>query len=138
MLGYMLLLAVILPAGVADGQTVASTDQRFVRDLHDKDIDDVLTLYTPDAVFVNPDGTQATGAGLRALYELVAKTFDSDLHLHPGRVRIHGKLAVEDGSYTEALGHRDTGKVDNVHGTYRFELRREADGRWRYTRMEWH
>src|SRR5579859_103050 len=113
-------------------------DKRFVRDLHDKKIDDVLTLYTPDAVFVNPDGSEAKGPGLRKLYEQVTTSFDSDLHLKPAHFERNGEAAEENGSYEETLRHRDSGKIDHIHGTFRFGMRREADGRWRYTRMEWH
>jgi ketosteroid isomerase-like protein len=134
----LLFFLVAQPATQPQNLAAALPDDRFVRDLHDKNIDDVLTLYTPDAVFVNPDGTQATGPGLRKLYEQVTAAFDSDLHLHDARIKRHGDTTVEDGTYTETLGHRDTGKVDNVHGTYRFTFRREADGRWLYTPMEWH
>ena len=117
---------------------VDALDARFVRDLHDKKIDDVLTLYTPDAVFVNPDGSEAKGPGLRALYEQVTKAFDSDLHLRRMHMEQKGETAVEAGTYTETLRYRDTGKVDQVHGSYRFAMRREPDGTWRYMRMEWH
>jgi len=113
-------------------------DERFVHDLHDKKVYDVLTLYTSDAVFVNPDGQRVSGAGLRQLYDQVTKAFDSDLHLKREHLKRQGETAVEDGTYAETLGHRDTGKVDNVQGTYRFTLRREADGSWLFSQMEWH
>lgn len=123
-----------LPAVDAAG----NLDARFVLDLHDKKIDDVLTLYAPDAVFVNPDGTEATGPGLRKLYEQVASAFNSDLHLKQTSLKRSINTLIEDGTYTEDLGHRDTGKVDHLSGTYRFTFHRDADGQWRYSRMEWH
>ena len=49
-----------------------------------------------------------------------------------------GVWVEEFGDYTEMLRHRDTGKVDHVQGTYRFAGRMEADGHWRFTRMECH
>ena len=138
----MLLLASILSQAPSPTPSVASgvaaADERFVRDLHDKNIDDVLTLYTADAVFVNPDGHEIPASGLRKLYEQVTAALDSDLHLSTVRIKRHGRTAVETGTYTETLGHRDTGKIDNIQGTFRFTFRREQDGRWRYTRMEWH
>lgn len=115
-----------------------ATDDRFVRDLHDKRIDDVLTLYAADAVFVNPDGEQIRGPKLRKLYETVTTTLDSDLHLKPEMYEQMGRSGEESGSYTETLRHRDTGKVDEVHGTYKFDVIHEKDGQWLFTRMEWH
>jgi ketosteroid isomerase-like protein len=136
-----LFLALVLAQAGANAQgrlTVALPDDEFVRDLHDKKIDELLALYTPDAVFVNPDGKRIPRAGLRRLYDQVTAALDSDLHLTTVRIRRHGNTAVETGTYTETLGHRDTGQIENVHGAYLFALRRAADGRWRYARMEWH
>jgi ketosteroid isomerase-like protein len=117
---------------------LAALDERFVQDLHDKKIDDVLTLYTADAVFVNPDGSEDSGPGLRKLYEKVTAAFDSDLHLKCVRLKRDLNTVIEDGTYTEELGHRDNGKVDHIQGTYRFTLHLDAGGEWRYSRMEWH
>jgi ketosteroid isomerase-like protein len=136
------LLAMLL-AGPFGGPSTAPIsplpDARFVQDLHEKNVEDVLTLYSADAVFVNPDGSVAhSGPELRKLYEQVTATLDSDLHLHPSMVEQMGRSVKESGSYTETLRHRDTGKVEEVKGTYLFVGRREADGQYRYTRMEWH
>ena len=139
---FPLILAGLLFQATTAHESVAdaadSIDAKFVLDLHDKKIDDVLTLYAKDAVFVQPDGTAVSGAGLRALYEQVANAFDSDLHLKRVSLKHDLNTVIEDGTYTEALGSRDTGKVENVTGTYRFTLHLDADGQWRYSRMEWH
>ena len=134
-----MLFAGPLLAGQSTPQVSPLPDARFVQDLHEKNVDDVLTLYTADAVFVNPDGSMAhSGPELRKLYERVTAALDSDLHLHPETVQQMGGSVEESGSYTETLRHRDTGKVDEVKGTYLFVGKREADGQYRYTRMEWH
>jgi len=136
-IALLFLLQTSAPELSRPGYAVA-LDERFVRDLHDKKIEDVLALYTADAVFVNPDGSENTGPGLRKLYEQVTAAFDSDLHLKPLHFKREGSTAEEDGTYEESLGHRDTGKVDHLHGAFRFTMRQDADGQWRYTRMEWH
>jgi len=139
---FSLILAGLLSQATAAHESVAdaadSIDARFVLDLHDKKIDDVLTLYAKDAVFVQPDGTEVSGPGLRALYESTFKSLDSDLHLKRTGLKHDLNTVIEDGTYTEALGAKDTGKVENVTGTYRFTLHLDADGHWRYSRMEWH
>jgi len=135
---FTLLLAMLL---ASPSKPVASPlpDARFVSDLHSKKVDDVLTLYTADAVFVNPDGSVAhSGPELRKLFEQVTSTLDSDLHLHPVNIERKGDTVEESGEYTETLRHRDTGRVDGIHGTYRFVGHHEPDGEWRFTRMEWH
>ena len=134
-----LLLLMQAPAAAAPRPAFADAlDDRFVLDLHDKKIDDVLTLYTPNAVFVNPDGSEATGPGLRELYEHVTAAFNSDLQLKCVSLKRDLNTVLEDGTYTEELGRRDTGKVDHVQGTYRFTMHMDVDGKWRYSRMEWH
>ena len=137
----LFLLALLALPSVAqssvDTQASPLPDARFVRDLREKKIDDVLRLYTADAVFVQPDGTKVGGAALRKLYEQVTGALDSDLHLHAAKVERKGNEAVEAGAYSETLRHRDTGKTEDVHGSYRFAGRRCADGSWRFTRMEW-
>ena len=138
--GHMLpFLLAMLFAGPSTTRISPLPDARFVQDLHEKNVEDVLTLYTVDAVFVNPDGSIAHGGPeLRKLYEQVTAALDSDLHLHPSMVEQTGRSVEEAGSYTETLRHRDTGKVEEVKGTYIFVGRREADGQYRYSRMEWH
>jgi ketosteroid isomerase-like protein len=114
-------------------------DARFVEDLHAKKIEDVLALYTDDAIFVNPDGSMAYGrTELKQLYQRVTGAMDSDLHLHPEVVKQMGRTVEESGNYTETLRHRDTGKVESIQGKYRFVGRREMDGGYKYSRMEWH
>ena len=138
------LLALLLQARASTATDVPpqvavdAIDARFVLDLHDKKMDDMLKLYSKDAVFVQPDGKEIPGTGLRALYVVTMKTFDSDLHLKRLNFKHSINTVIEDGTYTEALGHRDTGKTENVHGTYRFTLHQDPDGAWRYSRMEWH
>ena len=99
----------------------------------------MLALYTDDAIFVNPDGSMAYGrTELKQLYQRVTGAMDSDLHLHPEVVKQMGRTVEESGNYTETLRHRDTGKVESIQGKYRFVGRREMDGGYKYSRMEWH
>ena len=114
-------------------------DAQFVSDLHDKKIDEALMLFTADAVFVEADGTEIhNGPALRALFEHVAMEFDSSLVLQPAMVEQMSRSIKESGDYKEGLRHRDTGKLDILHGKYVFVGRMDAGGQWRYTRMEWH
>jgi ketosteroid isomerase-like protein len=131
-------LLLVQVGGQGPSSLVDALDARFVHDLHDKKIDDVLTLYTSNSVFVQPDGTQVIGPGLRKLYEQVTTALDNDLHLKRTSLKHNLNTIVEDGTYTETLRHHGTGKVDDVKGTYRFTMHRDADGQWRYVRMEWH
>jgi ketosteroid isomerase-like protein len=116
-------------------------NRRFVRDMRAKRLEDVLGLYTADAVFLNPDGSSVRDrTGLRKLYVTVFATYDSDLRLAPGKVRPAAARViecVEDGAYEEDLRTRSTGEVHDVSGAYRFTTRRLRGGAWRFSRMEW-
>src|SRR3954470_16438177 len=57
--------------------------QRFADDLRNKNLDDVLKLYTPRAVFIDPSGKQYRGPALLELFKQVFATFDSDIVLDP-------------------------------------------------------
>jgi ketosteroid isomerase-like protein len=116
--------------------------QRFVDDMRSKNIEDVLALYTPDAVFSDPQGhTFSTPVAMRKLYQQVFATYDSDLHLNPTSVTVDRDngigVAVDSGTYTEDLTVRSTGEVLHPAGAYRFVWKLQPDGHWLLTRMEW-
>jgi ketosteroid isomerase-like protein len=134
----MAFLLLIQANGPSQASAADALDARFVLDLHDKKIDDVLALYSAGAVFVQPDGHEVSAAGLRTLYQQVTSALDSDLHLKRTSLKRNVNTVIEDGTYTESLRHRDTGKVDDVKGIYRFTMHRDDTGQWRYSRMEWH
>jgi uncharacterized protein (TIGR02246 family) len=113
-------------------------DDRFVRDLHDKDVEDVLTLYTPNAVFVNPDGKTSKGLlEIRKLYEQVTTTYDSDLHLTTTKLRHTNNAIIEHGRFTETLRIRATGATQQSSGTYVFLHERQPDGTWLIAMQKW-
>jgi uncharacterized protein (TIGR02246 family) len=113
-------------------------DDRFVRDLHDKNVDDAMTLYTPKAVFVGPDGKTSKGiAEIRKLYEQVTTTYDSDLHLTTTNLRRNNNVVIEHGKFTETLRTRETGATQQVSGTYIFLHNRQPDGTWLIAMQKW-
>jgi ketosteroid isomerase-like protein len=111
---------------------------RFARDLHEKNIGDILSISTLNSVFVEPSGKTYTGdEELRELYEQVTGTYDSDLHLTSTRVDHSRTFAIEHGTYTETLRNRATGAVQEVHGTYVFVHERQPNGEWLIARQTW-
>jgi uncharacterized protein (TIGR02246 family) len=116
--------------------------QRFLDDMRSKNLEDVLALYTPDAVFTDPEGqTFSTPTAIRKLYIQVFATYDSDLHLNSSSLSINRDnktgTAVDTGLYTEDLTVRATGVVLHPNGNYRFVWSLQPDGRWLISRMEW-
>ncbi len=110
--------------------------------MRSKNLEDVLALYTPDAVFTDPEGqTFSTPTAIRKLYIQVFATYDSDLHLNSSSLSINRDnktgTAVDTGLYTEDLTVRATGVVLHPNGNYRFVWSLQPDGRWLISRMEW-
>jgi ketosteroid isomerase-like protein len=132
--------------GAADGgkscpdTPTTSPTQRFVDDMRAKNIRDVLTLYTPKALFIDADGKRYRGArASQQLYERVFATFDSDIEitahfLSPGK---RPNVCVESGRYSENLRWRSNGTVKHYVGSYRFTYERQSNGQWLLSRQEW-
>jgi len=115
--------------------------QRFVLDMRTKDIHDVLSLYTADAVFIQPDGARVVGtSALRRLYETVFATYDSELAARDFEIEPTDSgsgVCVQSGPYQETLRLRRDGTQMTVRGTYRFTYRRTGRRRWLISEMAW-
>ena len=119
----------------------------FVQDMLHKNLDGVLALYTPDAVFIQPDGSKLTGRpALKALYEKVFATYDSRIELKSGRFSgkrksppwfSPGDTETQTGTYTETLTTRSSGQVMHIAGTYIFVYRLQANETWLIQAMRW-
>jgi uncharacterized protein (TIGR02246 family) len=132
------LLPPAVPADGTDRSALAALRQGWATDLRDKRLDASLERYADDAVFYNPDGSNATGkAQIRLLFEQVMRTYDSDLRFHSRAIAVSGALAYDSGDYEETLTPRDGGPVQHPHGNYLMVLRRGSDGRWRIERQMW-
>ncbi|HEX5257848.1 MAG TPA: hypothetical protein VFW35_03590 [Sphingomicrobium sp.] len=145
-----MLPAALVLTGTAYGQPVRTDHQScapsnlreikraFEMDMKHKDLR-VLALYTPDAIFTQPDGTRISGAvPLRNLFVHVFETFDSDLHLRDGEIlaSMQGDC-LDEGVFTERLRDRASGKVMLAKGKYRFSYQRAGHGNWRFRSMAW-
>jgi ketosteroid isomerase-like protein len=110
----------------------------FAQRMHDKQESAILSSYTRDAVFIDPSGKRFnTPAQLRSLYDQVFDNLDSDLHFGPPTVLRRGSAFQASGTYTETLRNRKTGVLQQIHGTYDFNLRTYYDGHWSFSRMKW-
>jgi len=118
--------------------------QRFVDDMRDKKLEDILALFMPHAAFIDPTGKSfATADARRTLFAQAFATYDSDLSLHDtggalgGDPTQAGTLAIETGDYSETLRTRATGISQQMCGGYSFFWERQPDGAWLLTRMQW-
>jgi uncharacterized protein (TIGR02246 family) len=117
--------------------------RQYADDMRAKNLEDILSLYTPDATFTDPDGkTYSTPEDLRNLYQQVFTTYDADLTftIKDQNVKYSDGLAssaVESDSYEEALLTRATKIVQHVCGEVTFTWVRQSDGQWLIASQKW-
>jgi uncharacterized protein (TIGR02246 family) len=100
-----------------------------------KKLDQILTLYTPDAVFFATDGGRFAGtAAIRELFQKTLATNDPTIHMHRLNTERSGNLAYESGEYQETImsgGHRT-----DLQGHYLLVLRNDK-GHWLIAEQMW-
>jgi uncharacterized protein (TIGR02246 family) len=108
------------------------------KDLHDKQLDRLVALYAPDAVFLKPSGRRVSGRpAIRDLCKSVMDTFTSDINMHSLATDHSGDLAYDSGEYTESLVKTSDGTKADMEGNYVMILKRQADGNWLIAEQIW-
>jgi len=117
---------------------LAKTREAWVRDLRTKQLEAILKLYAPDAVFLQPTGERITGpAALRTLFQNIIGTFNSDLTLHGQNMETSGDLAYDSGDFQETLTTIATGAKITSKGSYIIIFKRQPGGAWRIVQHVW-
>ena len=108
------------------------------KDLHDKQLDRLVALYAPDAVFLKPSGRRVTGRpAIRDLCKNVMDTFTSDISMHSLGTDHSGDLAYDSGEYSESLVKASDGTKADIQGNYVMILKRQPDGNWLIAEQIW-
>jgi ketosteroid isomerase-like protein len=111
--------------------SLAKIREAWSQDLHTKQLESILKLYAPDAVFLQPSGERITGsAALRTLFQNIMATFDSGLTLHSQNLEASGDLAYDSGDFQESLTTIATGAKITSKGSYIIIFKRQPDGSW--------
>ena len=117
---------------------LAKIREAWVQDLRTKQLEPILKFYAPDAVFLQPTGERLTGsAALRALFQTIMSTFNSDLILHSQNLETSGDLAFDSGDFQEILTTIATGAKITSKGSYIIIFRRQASGSWQIVQQAW-
>jgi len=136
MINAVLMLAMALQSAGDDGFSRLRED--WARNLHEKRVDASVAEYAADAEFIEQDGQRVKGtAALKQLYEMITKTFDSDLTFTSVRVEVSGDLAYDSGTYQETLVTRSSRARQKMRGSYLTVYRRAKGGTWLIVQQVW-
>ena len=117
---------------------IARLRSEWAKNLLAKKLDQIVALYSADAVFLQPSGERVTGrAAIRDLCKHIMDTFTSDISLHSIATEHSGDLAYDSGDYRESLVKiSDETKID-VQGNYLMVFKRQSDGSWLILEQMW-
>lgn len=136
MIDLVLMLALGAQSTGDDGFLRLRTE--WAGNLHAKRVEASVAEYAADGEFLEPNGDRVKGTvALRQLFEMITKTFDSDLVFRPVRVETSGDLTYDSGTYRETLTTRATGKSQEWQGSYLTVYRRGKDGAWLIVQQVW-
>jgi ketosteroid isomerase-like protein len=122
-------------SGAADD--IARLREHWVKELHDKQLDEIVSHYAPDAAFLSPAGRFTGPAAIRGLFKNVMDTVTSELTMHSLVTESSGDLAYDSGSYSETLVPVKGGPNQQFQGDYLTVFRRQKDGKWLIVQHVW-
>jgi uncharacterized protein (TIGR02246 family) len=117
---------------------VAQLSQDWASDWQAKNLEAVLALYAPDAVFVTGDGRRVTGAAdLRDFFTPLLKNYSAKIYMRSVDGASSGDLAYDSGDYHELLTPVAVKeKKIATHGGW-IVVARRIDGHWRIAQQFW-
>jgi uncharacterized protein (TIGR02246 family) len=122
----------------APADAIAKIRDQWSKDLHDKRLDDIVTLYAPDATFLTPNGERVTGRdAIRTLTKQAMASFTSDLSFQSIAFASSGTLAYDEGQFRETLTNTANGSVSHNSGSYLMVFKRQTDGNWLIAEQAW-
>jgi uncharacterized protein (TIGR02246 family) len=120
----------------ADAVLAARED--WVRALHTKQLDAIINMYAPDAMFIRPDGGRSTGRdAIRAVTQQAMNSFTSDIHFQTAAMVVSGNFAYDSGDFNETLVLTDGSGTLPGAGAYLTVYSRQADGKWLIAQQVW-
>jgi ketosteroid isomerase-like protein len=126
------------PAAPNVADDLAKLRGQWAQELHDKQLDQIIALYAPDAAFLAPSGGRFTGqAEIRGLFKTIMDTVTSNITFHSIVTESSGDLAFDSGDYNETLVPTKSGPDQHYKGDYLIVFRRQKDGRWLIVQQVW-
>jgi len=125
------------PRALGVAEDFARLREQWVKELHDKRLDEIIAHYAPDAAFLSPAGRFTGPAAIRGLFKNVMDTVTSELRMHSLVTENSGDLAYDSGSYSETLLPVKGGPNQQFQGDYLTVFRRQKDGKWLIIQQVW-
>jgi len=120
------------------GDALSGLRSAWQQTLEQQDLEAAIALFTPDAVFLIPDGSRYDDrAAIRTLYKSVIAIYHAHIRLTSKRQDCSGKLCVDEGTYAETLTENASGKKIEVYGSYVLAARRDPGGAWKISEFVW-
>jgi uncharacterized protein (TIGR02246 family) len=103
-----------------------------------KQLEDVVALYAPDAVFLTGTGDRISGRNaIRAVFKTAMEGHTSDLTPRSLVTEISGNLAYDSGDYLETIIPASGVAKTELKGNYVIVFKRQRSGKWLIIEHVW-
>lgn len=117
---------------------VARVRIQWAHFLNAKQIDPLMSLYAPNAVFLQPTGARISGAPtIRAMTQKIWSTLTPDITMHAVTTKIACDMAYDEGDFQETLTSVSNGAKQRTQGQYVMIFKRDLHGRWLIAEQVW-
>jgi ketosteroid isomerase-like protein len=131
-------VAIIQAPASGGADPFAKLREEWATALHSKQLDPLVMLYAPDAVFLTPAGDRFAGRpAIRELSKKAMDTFTSNIRLRSIVSEQSGNLGYDSGDFSETLVANSDGGRTEVKGNYLMVLKRQSGGEWLILEQVW-
>jgi len=103
-----------------------------------KQLDKVVALYAPDAVFLTGTGERFSGREtIRAVFKTAMQSHTSDLTPRSLVTEVSGNLAYDSGDYLETIIPASGVAKTELQGNYVIVFKRQPSGKWLIVEHVW-
>jgi uncharacterized protein (TIGR02246 family) len=103
-----------------------------------KQLDKIVSLYAPGAVFLTGTGDRISGRNaIRLLFEKAMATHTSDLTPRSLGTEVSANLAYDSGEYSETITPASGVATTELKGNYLIVFKRQRDGKWLIIEHVW-
>jgi uncharacterized protein (TIGR02246 family) len=104
----------------------------------EKQLDKIVGLYAPDAVFLTATGDRIEGINaIRAVFKQALESHNSDLLPRSITTEVSGNLAYDSGDYLETMTSGSESGKKQLKGNYVIVFKRQWNGKWLIIEHVW-